>query len=104
MVKKATQTKSKKKGKGGEQLDLIDVHPKEAKPIIEAARRYKKYQKIRLENLAKEIAEKGVIKDLVRKAKLPTLPNGKIKFTYDNVMVEITPRDELVRVVEKKAK
>lgn len=85
----------------GEQLDLIDVAPENAKPIIEAARLYKKFQSERLASLKKEIEQKQLIIELVHKAGLQELAGGKIKFEYDGVTVTVTPRDELVKVKDK---
>ena len=79
-------------------MDLIDVSPKNAKPIIQAARLYKKYQAARQAALVKEIEQKQVILELVKKAELQTLAGGKIKFEHDGVTVSVTPRDELVSV------
>lgn len=90
-----------KKKKDGEQLNLIDVAPENAKPIIEAARLYKGYQSERLAALKKEIEQKTLIIELVKKADLQTLAGGKIRFEYDDVLVTITPRDELVKVTDK---
>ncbi len=85
----------------GEQLALIDVAPENAKPIIEAARLYKKYQATRIAAGVKESDQKKLIIQLVKDAKLQTLAGGKVKFEYDNVMVTVTPRDELVQVKDK---
>ena len=84
-----------------EQLDLIDVHPKNAKPIVEAARLYKKYQAIRLSALKKEVEQKNTVLSLVKDAKLQPLEGGKIRFKYDGVTISVTPRDELVKVKDE---
>ncbi len=93
--------KKKKETESGEQLELIDVSPENAKPIIAAARAYKKHQAVRLSALAKEIKQKQVILELVKEAKLQPLDNGVIKFECDGVVISITPRDELVKVSER---
>lgn len=93
--------KKNKTKKNGEQLALIDVQPENAEPIIQAARLYKKFQAARLTALNKEVAQKRKILELVKVADLQPLEGGKIKFEYDNVMVSITPRDELVTVKDK---
>ena len=85
----------------GEQLDLIDVSPKNAKPIIQAARIYKKHQTARIAALNKEIEQKQKILELVKEANLQPLEGGKIKFEYDGVTISIEPRDELVKVKDK---
>lgn len=95
------KTKETKTKGTGEQLDLIDVQPKNAKPIIQAARLYKEFQATRQAALVKEVEQKQRILELVKAAKLHPLDGGKIKFEYDNVMISITPRDELVTVKDK---
>lgn len=85
----------------GEQLDLIDVSPKNAKPIIEAGRLYKKAVKVRQKALAKEVELKDKIRQLAKEAKIPRLPNGVIRFTYEGVTICITPQDEKVTVKEE---
>ena len=89
-----------KKKEKGEQLDLIDVAPENAKPIMEAARLYQKHQKARIAAGVKEKEQKELIKELVGKANLQPLAGGKIKFEYDGLRITITPRDELVQVTE----
>lgn len=90
-----------KEGKTGEQLDLIDVAPKNAKVIIEAARIYNKLMLARKRAGVKEVEQKAEVLRLVREAKLQTLPGGKIKFKYDGYVITVTPRDELVKIVEE---
>lgn len=105
--KMAKKTKKKTKPKVGEkdkQLDLIDVHPKNAKPIIEEARLYKKYQTARLAALKKEVEQKQKVLELVKKANLQRLKNGQIKFEYDGVVVSVTPQDDKVAITEKTEK
>lgn len=82
-------------------MDLIDVSPKNAKPIVAEARLYKKFQTARIASLKKEVEQKQEILALVREAKLQPLEGGKIKFEFDNVLVSVTPRDELVTVKDK---
>lgn len=89
-----------KKKEKGEQLDLIDVAPENAKPIMEAARKYQHHQKVRIAAGVKEKEQKELIKELVGKADLQPLAGGKIKFEYDGLRITITPRDELVQVTD----
>lgn len=102
-----TQGDRRKKGiemakeKTGEQMPLIDVAPKNAKVIIEAARDYRKLVAGRLKLLAKEIEQKAEVLRLVKKAKLTPLEGGKIKFTYDGVTICVTPQDEKITIQEK---
>ena len=84
-----------------EQMDLIEVHPENAKAIVVAAKLYKRFQNARLTALAKEVAQKQVVLNLVREADLKPLNGGKIKFNYDNVKISVTPRDVLVKVKVK---
>lgn len=101
----ATKKAAKKESSDekGKQLDLLDVAPENAKPIIAVARRYKKASAIRQAALAEEVKLKGQVLDLVKAAKLQPLEGGVIKFAYNGVTISITPRDELVRVKDEKA-
>ena len=90
----------KQKKETGEQLELIDVGPKDGKEIMAAARLYQKHQAARLKALEKEIEQKTLILELVKKAKLQPLAGGVIKFRLDGMTITIKPRDELVQVKE----
>lgn len=90
----------KKNDKNQEQLDLIDVKPKNAKKILSLAKDYKAVQKERIDYLAKEKELKQKIIDEIRKAKLSPLENGTTKFTIDNFKISMTPRDELIQIKE----
>lgn len=85
----------------GEQIDLIDVAPENAKEIIAAGRIYKKAQVARSRALKNEVEQKGKVIQLVRESKIPPQEGGVIKFTYEGVTISVTPRDELVRVQEE---
>lgn len=83
---------------GGDQLDLIDVAPKNTKEIKRAARAYKKAQAERIGWLESEKKHKGKILELVEAAKLQPLEGGVIRFQVDGMIITVTPRDQLVRV------
>ncbi len=85
----------------GEQLDLIDVAPENAKPIIKAARIYKSLQLKRISALNEEVKQKHRVLELVKAAKLQPLENGRIQFECDGVVVTVTPRDELIKIKDK---
>ena len=91
----------KKKTESGEQLELIDVAPKNAKPIIAKAREYKAVVSKRVKLLGIEVQLKEEIKDLVQKAKLKPLEDGSTRFTFDGVTVQVTPCDAKVKVTEE---
>lgn len=99
--KDSMQTKVEKSEGTGEQLDLIDVKPENAKPIIAAARLYKKLMGVRQKALAKEVVQKAEVLRLIKAAELQPLAGGKIKFEYDSVIISVTPRDELITVKDK---
>ena len=61
---------------------------------------YKRLVRQRLAVLNKEVAQKNLVKELVAKARLKRLPDGRIKFKYDGVTICITPQDEKVSVQE----
>lgn len=92
----------KKAGTSGKQMDLIDVQPENAKPIIEAAKLYMEYQAERLGFLAKEVEQKKKIIILVEAANMQPLKDGKIKFEIDGFTISIEPQGKLVKVKEKK--
>ena len=98
MAKKKTKTAK------GEQIPLLDVGPKNNQALVDAVRVYKKHQHDRLVAGKKEVDQKEVVKQLVLKSKLQPLKNGVIKFTCDNAEVEVTPRDVLITIKEKKTK
>lgn len=91
----------KKNVKAGEQMDLIDVLPAKAKPIIAAARVLKKLQTSRASAQQKENDQKEKFLDLIKKANISRLPNGTIKFSYDGLTITVTPKLESVSIKEE---
>ena len=85
----------------GKQMDLIDVSPENAGPIIEKAREYKEVVSERVGLTAKEVKLKAELLQLVSDADLQRLEDGKIRFEYDGVTITVTPRDELIQVKEE---
>ena len=100
--KKKAKKKSAKKKVAGEQLPLIDVEPENLKEILARVRIYKGYQKVRLSSLKSETAEKQNIHELVSAANLKPLSDGVIRFECDGKIVEILPRDEVIRIRDAK--
>jgi len=106
--KSPAKSKSSKKTAGGtdvkveKQLDLIDVHPKNAGPIIELARKYRTVVSQRVKLLAKEVEMKAQILEMVKAANLKRLADGVIRFTYDGYTLTVTPQDEKLNVKEVK--
>jgi hypothetical protein len=98
MAKKSKMSQEVEKS---EQLDLIDVQPKNAKEIVNAAKLYKKFQAARLSALEKETNQKQTVLELIKKAKLQPLDGGVIKFKNGGIIVTVKPRDELVQVKEE---
>jgi len=92
------------KEKKGEQLDLIEVGPENLKVIMDVTQEYKKVQKLRLDTLKKEVKLKDKIKGLVKAAELQPLKDGKIKFNSGGFTFCLTPRDELITIIESKKK
>ena len=82
----------------GEQLDLIDVHPKNQKDILRAARAYKKAQRERTIALTEEGKQKIKLLAAVKEGNLVADRNGRIACRIDGTIITVTPRDELVRV------
>ena len=101
MAKKDSMQKKVEETEAGEQMPLIDVAPKNAKPIIAEARIYKKLMLTRKKAGDKEKAQKVKFLSLVREAKIQPLEGSVIKFKYDGTTIKITPRDEMVQVTEE---
>lgn len=87
-----------KKKDESQQLDLIDVTPKNQKKFLAAARAYKEAVTNRCEWTAEETKYKKKILELVKEAELARLPDGTIKFKVDGMTITITPTDEKVNV------
>lgn len=84
-----------------EQLDLIDVRPKNSKAILKAVKQYKADQAQRIEALGREVAGKQKILSLIKEAKLQHLDDGRIQFRIDKVTITVTPRDEIIKIKEE---
>jgi hypothetical protein len=91
----------KKNNQANEQLALIDVGPENMKDIAPVARQYKDAQARRIAALDEEVTLKQQIRELVAKAQLKRLADGKIRFRCDGLLIEITPRDEKVTVKDE---
>lgn len=91
---------TRKRTTGEEQLDLIDVLPKNATAIKRAARAYLKAKAERLACLEKEQGQQEKIRDLVEEAELQPLADGVIRFRLDGLTIKVTPREDGVLVKE----
>lgn len=85
----------------GEQMDLIDVAPENAKEIIKHARTYRAAQKQRLSALEEEVTQKNKLLELIKAANLQRMADGKIKCRCDGFTITVTPRDEKVTIKEE---
>lgn len=84
-----------------EQMDLIEVSPKNKKAILKIAGEYKEVQRQRIRFLNEEKDRKQKLLGLIREAKLQPNEEGIIEFRIDGVKIKVTPRDELVQVKEE---
>jgi len=83
----------------GEQLDLIEITPENAKVIQKIAKAYKKIVRERLAIQQKEKDLKDKLLDAVHEAEIVPDADGKYTFSCGNdVIITVTPRDELVQV------
>lgn len=101
---KTAKKKVVPKSEKGEQQELFELLGNDAVEIKAAGKLYKKHQKIRIEALAAEIAQKTIIRDLAEKAGLQRMTNGNIEFKVDGMKIVIEPRDDKVTVTEKQEK
>lgn len=81
---------------------LIDVLPENIAEIVEAVKVYKGHQQRRLAALQKEVAQKEMVKALVKKAKLKPQDDGKVKFSHEGFTIVMTPRDVLIQISDTK--
>ena len=84
-----------------EQMELIDVGPENMKEIKPAAKAYQKAKTARINASTKEVQTKNKLLGLVKTAKLKPLDDGVIRFRCDGLLISITPRDELIKVIEE---
>jgi hypothetical protein len=88
----------------GEQLDLINVSPENMEKILPIAKAFRKVVKDRVRLTNKEIELRNELEQAVDEAKLQPLPDGKIKFKIDGLIITIEPTGRKVSVKEAKAK
>lgn len=81
-----------------EEQMLIDIHGKDVKPAIAAARKYRATISKRLKLQEKEAEEKQKVADLVIAAKLKPLKDGVIHFKVDGVDIVVGPGKVSVKV------
>lgn len=93
-----------KKARKGQQLLLCEILPAKAQPIIELAEQYEDIVQKRVKLLKKEILLKENIKRLIKDAELQPLKGNIIRIKYDNLIVEMEPRDEVIHVKKVKKK
>jgi len=98
MARKTKETES------GEQMALIDVEPKNKGALLRVARRYKRAQDARIEARRLEKKEEGKLLEAVNEAKIIPDRDGAYTFRVGNVVITVTPRDELVHVSLPKEK
>ena len=84
-------------------MPLIDVGPEHSKEIAQVARNYSALVGIRLKAMAKEVAAKEELRELIKKEHLKRLEDGKIRFKIDGLLIEVTPTDEKIKVTEDAA-
>lgn len=94
-------SKKKEETEVGEQMELMDVSPEKAKPIVATGRVLKKLQVARASAQDKENRQKAIFLNLVEEANIQRLPDGKIKFHYDGLTVTVTPKQESVSIKEE---
>jgi hypothetical protein len=101
MQKEVDRTEAAETAKG-EQMPLIEVRPENVQEMTNIAERYKAVCRKRQELTAQETSLKEKLKELIGKAKLQRLEDGSIKFNCGGYPISVTPRDEVIRIGEKK--
>ena len=101
MANKKTSKKKGPKQSGSGEMDIVnlfDVAPEHVEEIKQRVTAYKKHQTTRLKALAAEVVEKQAILALVKLDELVRRPDGKIVFSCDETIIEITPQDDKISV------
>jgi len=78
---------------------LFETLPEELKGVAEIAKDYKKVQAQRIAALNEEKNLKQQILDAVHEADIKPV-DGKVTFTVEDIIITISPRDELVQIKE----
>lgn len=87
-----------KKTEPGEQLDLIETQPENAKTIARIARQYKKAVAARMIEGKEEVKYKEKLREAIKEAKIIPEADGSFKFTAQGIKITVEPRDELIKV------
>lgn len=92
---------AKTEAEPGEQLDLIETQPENAKTIARIAKAYKKAQRVRTEALAEEIRQKEKLLASIKEAEIVPDTDGNFAFSIGTMKIRVKHRDELVQVKEE---
>lgn len=93
--------KKKDTNSGSGEMDIVnlfDIAPQHVEEIKQRVTAYKKHQMARLKSLASEVVEKKAILALVETDGLQRRADGKIVFSCDETIIEITPQDDKITV------
>lgn len=85
----------------GEQTIMFDLVPEDLKEIEPTLKQYRKIVKERVSLIAKEKELKEKIKEFAHSRELKKTPEGNIKFKCHDIIVEIIPADEKVKITEE---
>lgn len=95
---------AKNKNEGDEQLELIDVAPENLKKITPIAKAYRKAMRERMAAGKEEEVLKTQLQQMIKEANIQRLADGRIRFHVDGLLITVTPRDELIQVVDEDKK
>lgn len=85
----------------GEQLDLIETQPENAKAIQRVARAYKRAQRERMSALDEEVKQKEKLLAAIKEAEIVPDTDGNFSFRVGKMKIKVKHRDELVQVKEE---
>lgn len=95
MAKKTADTEAPEPG---EQLDLIETQPENAKAIAKIARAYKRAVAARMLEGKEEVKLKDKLREAIKAAKIVPESDGSFKFSAQGIKITVEPRDELIKV------
>lgn len=96
----STKSQMQEEVEKSEQLDLIDVRPKNAAELVKVAKEYNVVKAKRMKLTEKEVELKQKVLKLLEEGNVQRLEGGKRKLKIERIKIETEPSGEKVRITE----